>query len=262
MVDKRTRVNKPHDTIADALGAAILSGDLAPGQVLDSEADASATHNVSRSSYREAIRTLAAKGLVSSRQKAGTRVLERERWNLLDLDVLRWLFIREPDEKVLIDLFGLRGAVEPAAAALAARNWTEESIIPLRAALDTMISYSPSDEAWQIADKAFHDFIFQVGGNAFLISLSSAITTAVRMSTRYKMRGLGPVRNSTVDHLRVYEAISGRDQELASERMRDLVDIALNDTLRERRRTLAETPANRFEDYGDKTIGATTERGH
>lgn len=245
MVDRQARVYKPHDTIADALGAAILAGELAPGQGLESEAEASAIRNVSRGSYREAIRTLAAKGLVSSRQKAGTRVLERERWNLLDLEVLRWLFVREPDEKVLIDLFGLRGAVEPAAAALAARNWTERSIAPLREAMDVMVSRSPDHEVWLTADRAFHDLIFHIAGNAFLISLSPAITTAVRLSNRYKMRGPGPMRNSTVDHFRVYEAIIGRDQDIASQRMRDLIDIALSDTLRERRRALAENSTAR-----------------
>lgn len=256
MVDRQARVYKPHDTIADTLGAAILAGDLAPGQFLDSEAEASAMHNVSRSSYREAIRTLAAKGLVSSRQKAGTRVLERERWNLLDLDVLRWLFIREPDEKVLVDLFGLRGAVEPAAAALAARCWTEWSIAPLRDAMDVMVTHAPDHEAWLTADKAFHDSIFQAAGNAFLISLSSAITTAVRLSNRYKLRGPGAVRDSTADHLRVYEAVIGRDEDSASGRMRELIDIALNDTLRERRRALTQKPVARRAGY-DRDTAAT-----
>ncbi len=240
MIDKLARVRKPHDTIADALGVAILSGELVPGQLLNGEAEASTMHNISRGSYREAIRTLAAKGLISSRPKAGTRVLDRERWNLLDLDVLRWLFSSEPDEKILHDLFALRRIVEPAAAALAARNWNEQSIVPLRAAMDAMVTIPHTHEGWSAADKDFHDVIFQLAGNIFLVALSSAIIAAVRLSNTYKLRGPGPVRNSTVDHLRVYEAIIAQDDGLASSRMRELIDTALDDTLRERRRALSD----------------------
>ena len=69
---------------------------------------------VSRTAYREAVRTLSAKGLVESRPKAGTRVSERGRWNLLDPDVLAWAFETEPGEAFIRDLFELRKIVEPA----------------------------------------------------------------------------------------------------------------------------------------------------
>ena len=64
---------------------------------------------------REAIQVLTAKGLVESRPKAGTRVLPRNRWNLLDPDVLAWAFAGEPDIQFVRDLFELRAIVEPAA---------------------------------------------------------------------------------------------------------------------------------------------------
>src|SRR5690606_10622298 len=83
---------RKHRMVADELGIAILSGEHAPGAVLPSELEASVTMGVSRSAYREAIRTLAAKGMVESRPKAGTRVTPRSRWHLLDPEVLAWIF--------------------------------------------------------------------------------------------------------------------------------------------------------------------------
>jgi hypothetical protein len=55
-----------------------------PGDILDGEIDASDRLEVSRTAYREAVRILAAKGLVESRPKVGTRVSLPERWHLLD----------------------------------------------------------------------------------------------------------------------------------------------------------------------------------
>lgn len=236
MSDDRPRPKRPHNHTAQLLGAKILSGELPPGHTLANEEEASVSLSVSRSAYREALRTLAAKGLVYSRPKAGTKVLPRERWNLLDLDVLGWLFSREPDEQLIRDLFGLRLIVEPAAAALAARAWDEAGLTPLRAAMDRMISSENSSETWRQADKEFHNAIMRLAGNAFLSTLSNAISTAVRLTTVYKLRAPEPPRNSTLDHLRIYEAIRARDDLAAARNMRMLVEIALEETLRERER--------------------------
>ncbi|HWU80722.1 MAG TPA: GntR family transcriptional regulator, partial [Caulobacter sp.] len=111
-----------HGSIARALGIAIVSGQHQPGDVLNNEIDASEKLHVSRSAYREAIRILAAKGLVESRPKTGTRVSPRNRWSLLDPEVLAWFFESEPSEGFLQELYELRMIVEPAAAALAAER--------------------------------------------------------------------------------------------------------------------------------------------
>src|SRR5437762_13484700 len=88
-----------HGAIARKLGADILSGNYPTGATLPTEAMATETLGVSRAAYREAVQALIAKGLVESRPKAGTRVLPRERWNLLDPDVLAWACAREPDQR-------------------------------------------------------------------------------------------------------------------------------------------------------------------
>jgi DNA-binding FadR family transcriptional regulator len=232
---RRERRKRPHNAIAEQIGVAILAGELAPGDTLANEDEASATLKVSRGAYREAIRTLAAKGLVQSRPKAGTKVCARGRWNLLDLDVLSWLFAREPDEKIIRDLFGLRMVIEPAAARLAAKAWTDHGFEALRQAMDMMVASEPSSEAWQQADKDFHETVIRLADNSFFTTLSAAISAAVRLTTKYKLRRPASVRNSTVEHLRVYEAIRSRDEELAGAQVEKLIRSALQSTLDERR---------------------------
>src|SRR5688572_30572381 len=109
-----------HGRIAREIGMSIVGGDLRPGHVLDGEIEASAHLGISRTAYREAMRILSAKGLVSSRPRTGTRVSVVAEWHLLDPDVLAWLFSGVPRPEVIHGLFELRTIVEPAAAALAA----------------------------------------------------------------------------------------------------------------------------------------------
>ena len=89
MTDRPEIARRIHGTIAHDLGVEIVGGARKPGEVLGGEIEASAALGVSRTAYREAIRILSAKGLVESRPKAGTRVLPRRFWNVLDLTCSR-----------------------------------------------------------------------------------------------------------------------------------------------------------------------------
>ena len=114
--DARGKVLRLHGTIARKLGIAIVSGQYRPGDLLDGEIASSEQLSVSRTAYREAVRILAAKGLVDARPKVGTRINPQTKWNLLDPDVLDWTFESEPDMELLNSLFELRNVVESAAA--------------------------------------------------------------------------------------------------------------------------------------------------
>ena len=117
-----------HGTIARQLGIAIMSGQYAPGEILEGEVLASEQLAVSRTAYREALRILAAKGLLDARPKVGTRINPRSQWNYLDTDVLEWIFESEPEPALLNALFELRDLMEPAAAALAAARRTRNQL--------------------------------------------------------------------------------------------------------------------------------------
>ena len=151
-----------HGAIAHKLGTAILSGQYAPGDVLSGEVAFAEELEVSRSAYREAIQVLTAKGLVESRPKAGTRVLPRTRWNLLDPEVLAWAFAGEPDIQFVRDLFELRAIVEPAAARLAAQRRDKEDLRLMKEALAAMRRHSLATEQGRAADRDFHNAILNL----------------------------------------------------------------------------------------------------
>lgn len=227
---ERHRALRLHGTIARDIGVRIVSGRIAPGRVLNGEIEASERLKVSRTAYREAVRILAAKGLIESRPKLGTRVSEPRHWHLLDPDVISWIFSGTPDERLLSGLFELRTVVEPAAAALAAQRRTAGHLQDMRRALDTMAATSLAVDEGQQADCLFHTALLEASGNPFLASLTSGVAAAVTWTTIFKQRKRPLPRDPLPDHERVYEAVAARDAEAARESMAELVRLALLDT--------------------------------
>ncbi|MET3668123.1 FadR/GntR family transcriptional regulator [Caulobacter sp. 1776] len=216
--------------VAHYLGTAIVSGQIAPGETLSGEIANAEALDVSRSAYREAVQVLTAKGLVESRPKAGTRVLPRSRWNILDPTVLAWAFAAEPDVAFVRDIFELRAVVEPAAARFAAERRDKDDIKAMREALAGMKRHTLATEAGRRADREFHDALLRATHNDAMIALSASIGAAVSWTTEFKQRLRALPRDPVPDHAKVCDAIAAGDPEAASAAMRALVDLALEDT--------------------------------
>jgi DNA-binding FadR family transcriptional regulator len=224
-----------HGAIARELGIAILAGRFRPGDILDGEVSSSERLAVSRTAYREAVRILAAKGLVEARPKVGTRVSAASRWHLLDPDILVWIFDSAPSPRLLESLFELRRVVESAAAGLAASRRTTGQLRAMRAALETMAASTLESEAGRRADMEFHATLLEATANPFMISLSSGVSAAIDATTMLKQR-TGPLRDPMADHLRVYDAVAGRDAPGAERAMRELIALARRDARQARRK--------------------------
>jgi DNA-binding FadR family transcriptional regulator len=219
-----------HGAIARRLGVAILSGVYKPGDVLHTEVSSSEELQVSRGAYREAIRILAAKGLVESRPKTGTRVSPVNRWNLLDPTVLAWYFTAKPSREFIQGIFELRMIVEPAAAALAAERRDADDLTKMRQSLMLMEKHGLHTEEGRAADRAFHDAVLNATRNGPLITLSSSIGAAVRWTTIFKTRKHNLPRDPMPEHWRVFDAIAAGGAAGARAAMHDLVELALADT--------------------------------
>jgi DNA-binding FadR family transcriptional regulator len=224
------RSKRLHGSIAHQLGVAILTGHYQPGDILPGEIEFSEQLQVSRSAYREAVRMLSAKGLVESRPKTGTRVSERERWNLLDPDVLGWAFASEPSEEFIRDLFELRSIVEPAAAELAAIRRNGADLALMGHALGEMARFGLATEEGRAADQKFHHAILAAARNAPLMALSSSIAAAVSWTTIFKQRKRKLPRDPLPDHRVLYDAIAEGNPVAARHAMAELVRLALEDT--------------------------------
>jgi DNA-binding FadR family transcriptional regulator len=217
--------------IARDLGVKIVSGRIKPGSILDGEVAASGRRKVSRSAYREAVRILVAKGLVESRPKIGTRVSALDKWNLLDPDVLSWMFAREPNPHLVTSLFELRKLLEPEVARLAAQRRTQEQLRQMSAALEDMERLTLHTNEGRLADQNFHVLLMAASGNAFLAALSSSVTAAVAWSTIFKERTRRLRRDPVPDHRQVFDAIAASDPAGAHKAMTHLLELALADIM-------------------------------
>jgi DNA-binding FadR family transcriptional regulator len=224
-----------HGQVAHDIGARILRGDLAPGEVLPNEAMFSARLKVSRTALREAIKVLAAKGLVESRPKTGTRVRPRGDWNLLDPDVLAWQLAAGPVERFVEELFELRQMIEPAVAAMAARRASPADIKRIEQAFRDMEAAGNDSERWIEPDLRFHHAIMLATGNELLGPLAALIETALATSFRLSSANWDGPRHSLPLHGAILEAIRRHDQEGAAAAMHRLLDGAAEDV----RQTLA-----------------------
>jgi DNA-binding FadR family transcriptional regulator len=218
-----------HQAVARELGIAILSGDHPPESGWGGEIEHAAALNVSRTAYREAMRILTAKGMLESRPKVGTRITPRNRWNLLDAEVLEWMFSGRPDENFIRDLFELRAAIEPAAASLAAKRRSYDHLATMQHALDEMRVHGLATEQGRFADQTFHRAILEAADNQAMASLISSIAAAVTWTTSFKQRHQASPRDSLPDHESVFKAIEAGSSKRADQAMRDLLLLAIKD---------------------------------
>ena len=161
--------------------------------MLPNESDLSTQFSVSRTALREAIKVLAAKGLVESRPKTGTRVRPRGEWNMLDPDLLAWQFATQPMEQLAKDLFEIRQIIEPAAAAMAAERADEDQRKAISGAFADMEA-APDGDASVEPDLRFHQSILAASNNEFLQPLGALIETAMASSFRITNNDLGRCR--------------------------------------------------------------------
>ncbi len=200
-----------HTQLARDLGIAIVTGAHAVGSTLPGEHEIADQRGVSRSLVREALRMLSAKGLLESKPKAGTRVRERAVWNLLDPDVLAWMFEGEPAVGFVRSLFQLRLIVEPSAAELAATLRTTRHLSKMGHALEQMQAHGLASPIGQAADQSFHHIILEATQNELLVSLAGSIGAAVRWTTIFKHRQMRKPSDSMPQHRALFDAIADAD---------------------------------------------------
>ena len=182
----------------------------------------------SRTALREAIRVLAAKGLVEARPKVGTRVTPRESWNLLDPDVMAWQHDEVLAPSFLRKLTEVRAVIEPQAAAFAAQRADADALTALATAYaDMAVALAGPDDAgidaFVEADMRFHLTILRASGNDLLEQMTRVVYTALVVSFRTTSRLPGSARRSLPKHRAVLRAITARKPARAHAAMRSLV---------------------------------------
>ncbi|MCA3648782.1 MAG: FadR family transcriptional regulator, partial [Methylobacterium sp.] len=132
------KVTSIHADCVAAIAGWITGGTYPPGTTLPIEPALCSELGVSRTVVREAVKTLVAKGLLTTGPRVGTRVQPKSSWNLYDPDVIDWRFAAGVDEDLLRDVIDLRLTFEPAGCEFAARRATSDDLARIEAAYADM----------------------------------------------------------------------------------------------------------------------------
>nr|WP_040801703.1 FCD domain-containing protein [Nocardia higoensis] len=201
------------DQAADLLLERIKSGEWSLGERLPGETTLAAQLGVGRSTVREAIRQLAGRGVLATRQGAGvfvTALDAREDWDTV---------LRRADIVAVIEA---RIAIETEAAALAARRRTPADLRAIRRALAGRAEHRSTIEEHVDADTAFHRSIVVAAHNPILVELFDGFTPRVRQAMIEMLR-IRKEFGSDADHeahVELFDAVAGRDEDAAARRCR------------------------------------------
>jgi DNA-binding GntR family transcriptional regulator len=198
------------EDIRQQLATRIISGALAPGTPLD-ETVLAAEYSVSRTPIREALRLLAASGLVD--QKAHAKAL-----------------VAKPDEATLAGMFEVMGYLEAlcaglSAAAMSAAERDKLDSLHMRMAA---IVRDGNQTAYIEANEVFHSAIYDGAHNAYLAELARSTRQRLQPFRRAQFQALGRLSRSHAEHTLVVDAILQGDRAKAEWAMRKHIAIVEN----------------------------------
>ena len=214
------RSHSNHAEVARSIGVDIIAGRYAQGVRLPGDAELTAMFGVSRPVLRESVKTLVAKGLLTTKARVGTVVRERAAWNMFDADVLAWHLDAGIDRRFLNDLAEIRLAVEPRAAALAAKRRSDEDIAELQHSMDRMRRETSESVGFAEADLALHLAVARASGNPFMRSIGHVIEAALRTAFMLSAPAGSEDREITLLwHQKIVDSIAAADTDAAAEAM-------------------------------------------
>jgi len=194
---RRTLAEELHSHLADE----IVRGLLVPGAPLD-EMELARRFQVSRTPVREAIRQLAANGLIEARAHRGA-------------------VVARPSEARLADMFEAMAELEALCARLAAERMTAVERHGLENVHETMrgLIHVGDPQRFHETNEAFHGTIYAGAHNTYLGELTIATRTRVQPYRRAQFRNLGRLSKSHMEHDKVVQAILRGDRDQASSAM-------------------------------------------
>jgi len=203
---------------------------LKPGDKLPSERELTELLQVSRSSIRDAIRSMELMGLVEPRQGAGTIVCERPAASSINPfdDALK------RRQELVSELLDFRKMLEPPLAARAATNVSPEEILEMEEILQRQEAKLSLGEPAIEEDAEFHYSVALASGNSVVLKVLDLLMDLLRDTRQRSLQVPGRQQKSLAGHRRILAAIRRHDGEAAKSAMRrhieDVEEIVLNNS--------------------------------
>jgi len=195
------------DKVAALLTESILAGVVRPGQRLPSERELMEQFGVSRSVIREAVRSVAAKGLVKQQPRAGHVVSELGPDSVTESMTI---YLRGRGPYGLEKLMEVRATIETQTAELAAERASTKEVDEIRTA-DAELRGARGARQAALADIAFHRAIAHASGNEFFVIMLDSIR-GVQLQAQSPGLADRVTREAVrAEHATILERIADRD---------------------------------------------------
>jgi GntR family transcriptional repressor for pyruvate dehydrogenase complex len=212
------QANRVFTQVAEQIERRILSGELRSGDRLPTERELAEQFRVSRTAIREAMKTLAQKGLVDMRPGRGTIVIDGTSQAMRDsLGVMLRVGLVNRSE----NLVEVREILEPEIAALAAARASEQQIAMLREYVAAMDASLQDVDAYIAADNAFHQTLAQGTQNALILALVDSIINLLSEQRKHIFSVEGGPERGQLHHKRVLDAVEHHDAGAARQAMHE-----------------------------------------
>jgi GntR family transcriptional regulator, transcriptional repressor for pyruvate dehydrogenase complex len=217
---KKIKPKKIYEEVAEAIYEMIRSGQVKPGEKLDSVQQLAENFQVGRSAIREALTSLRAMGLVEMKQGEGTYVNEFET-DQITFPLSTAILMNKED---IAQLLEVRKIIEIGAAAAAAKKRTSHNLTMMEKALEEMKSAQGDEALGEKADLQFHFALAGAAQNPLLLNLMSQVSGLMGETMKETRRVWLFSKQTTFErlydeHKSIYEAIKEQDEEKARKLM-------------------------------------------
>ncbi|WOB06712.1 GntR family transcriptional regulator [Piscinibacter gummiphilus] len=187
----RLRESALYEQVAERLRARILAHTLPPGSWIDEQALA-AEFGISRTPLREALKVLAAEGLVTMKLRRGA-------------------YVTEVSERDLTEVYHLLGLLEADAAATVAEAATDAQLAELQALHDLLEKSVNDRDAFFRANEQFHLKLLQIADNQWTQAMVGDLRRVMKLNRHQSLFKQGRVEASLDEHRQIMQALKARD---------------------------------------------------
>jgi len=190
-----------YQEVAELLRQRIFKRELEPGSWID-EMKIAEEFGISRTPLREALKVLAAEGLVTMKVRRGA-------------------YVTEVSEKDLSDVYHLLSLLESDAAGVVAQRATDEQLKELQALHKELEAAAGNRDKFFALNERFHMRLLEIAGNRWRDQMVADLRKVMKLNRHNSLLKAGRVKESMLEHRAIMEALSRRDGKTAVKRMQE-----------------------------------------
>jgi DNA-binding GntR family transcriptional regulator len=190
-----------YEEVAERLRERIFRRELPPGSWID-ELKLAEEYGISRTPLREALKVLAAEGLVTMKLRRGA-------------------YVTEVSERDLAEVYHLLALLESDAAGVAAEQASAPQMQHLQNLHEQLRAARNDREEFFRLNEAFHSELLRIAGNRWRDQLVADLRKVMKLNRQHSLLKAGRIEESLAEHEALMQALQQRDGPVAAQRMRE-----------------------------------------